>query len=70
MANVVPLALMSFIYWPPQSWIVEKQFSNRISSQTNRSSCLESRSLNWRCFERNFSHLQANGFAGEIVYVC
>ena len=29
-------------------------------SQKNSLSCLESCSLNWRHFERNFSHLRAN----------
>ena len=39
-------------------------------SQKNSLSCLESCSLNWRRFKRNFSHLQANVLAGEIVYIC
>ena len=36
-------------------------------SQKNSLSCLESCSLNWRRFERNFSHLRANGLAGEMM---
>ena len=39
-------------------------------SQKNSLSCLESCSLNWRRFERNFSHLRANVLAGEVVYMC
>ena len=38
-------------------------------SQKNSLSCLESCSLNWRRFERNFSRLWENGLAGEIVCV-
>ena len=38
-------------------------------SQKNSLSCLESYSLNWQRFERNFSHLRANGLVGESVCV-
>ena len=42
---------------------VSNQFKNY-----NGLSCLESCSLNWRRFERNFSHLQANVLARKLEF--